>query len=77
MNDFLQLISETIERELEALKADDEFRTYEEWDSLAYLSVISIIDEEYGLVIPREEFGKMKTFAEVYDYIIQNQGKEE
>jgi acyl carrier protein len=77
MKEFLELMAETLERDLSDLNPEDEFRAYEEWDSLAYLSVISIIDEEYGLVIPREEFGKLKTLAEVYDYVQQHQGEEE
>lgn len=77
MKEFLELMAETLERDLSDLNPEDEFRTYEEWDSLAYLSVISIIDEEYSLVIPREEFGKLKTLAEVYDYVQQHQGEEE
>ncbi|MDD2229231.1 MAG: acyl carrier protein [Candidatus Cloacimonetes bacterium] len=77
MIDFLKIISETLEIDLQDLKPEDEFREYEEWDSLAHLAMISIIDEEYALVIPREEFRQMKTLADVYDYIIKHQGEEE
>lgn len=77
MIDFLKIISETLEKDIDELKPEDEFREYEEWDSLAYLSVISIIDEEYGLVIPRDEYSKMKTLADVYDYVIKHQGEED
>ena len=68
MIDFLKIISETLEIDLQDLKPED---------SLAHLAMISIIDEEYALVIPREEFRQMKTLADVYDYIIKHQGEEE
>lgn len=68
---FLDQFTELLERET-PVKLDDIFREYDNWDSLAYLSVISFVDEEYGLVIPREEFGKMKTVKDIIDFIAAN-----
>jgi acyl carrier protein len=68
---FLEQLTELIELDTPA-KADDIFREYEVWDSLAYLSVISFVDEEYDIVIPREDFGKLKTVADIIDYIKSN-----
>ena len=72
MKQFLELIGETLEKELDELNPEDEFRNFVEWDSLAHLSMISIIDETYGLVIPRDEFSKLTTLKQVYEYIIKN-----
>ncbi|MDD3463952.1 MAG: acyl carrier protein [Candidatus Cloacimonetes bacterium] len=72
MEKFLELMTEALERDTGTVQADDVFREYPEWDSLAHLTVISLIDEEYGMVIPRDEFGKMQTLAEVYQYISSN-----
>jgi acyl carrier protein len=72
MDKFLELMSEALERDTGTVKGEDLFREYPEWDSLAHLTVISLIDEEYGMVIPRDEFGKMQTLAEVYQYITSN-----
>jgi acyl carrier protein len=68
---FLEQFTELLEME-KPVKLNDIFREYENWDSLAYLSVISFVDEEYGIVIPREEFGKMKTVKDIIDYIAAN-----
>ncbi|MEA5112119.1 Acyl carrier protein [bioreactor metagenome] len=68
---FLEQFTELLEME-QPVKLNDIFREYENWDSLAYLSVISFVDEEYGIVIPREEFGKMKTVKDIIDYIAAN-----
>lgn len=67
----MEQFTELLEME-QPVKLNDIFREYENWDSLAYLSVISFVDEEYGIVIPREEFGKMKTVKDIIDYIAAN-----
>ena len=72
MEEFLEQLIEVLERD--AIDADDEFRDYEEWDSLAYLSVIAMIDEEYDIVIPGEEFANLNKIIDIYNYI-NNQHK--
>lgn len=73
MDKFIELITEALEREPGSVKAEDVFREYPEWDSLAHLTLISLIDDEYGLVIPRNEFSEMQTWAHVYEYVAANQ----
>ncbi|MBK6963956.1 MAG: acyl carrier protein [Bacteroidales bacterium] len=68
---FLEQFTELLERET-PVTLEDVFREYDNWDSLAYLSVISFVDEEYGIVIPREEFGKMKTIKDIITFIAAN-----
>jgi acyl carrier protein len=68
---FLEQFTELLERETPVAMVDV-FREYDNWDSLAYLSVISFVDEEYGIVIPREEFGKMTKVKDIFDYIAAN-----
>ena len=67
MEEFLEQLIEVLERD--AIDADDEFRDYEEWDSLAYLSVIAMIDDNYDMVIPGEEFAKLNKVIDIYNYI--------
>ena len=50
MDKFIKLFAEAIEREDE-IKMEDEFRNYEEWSSIAYISVIAMMDEEYDTQI--------------------------
>ena len=70
MDKFLESLSEAFERD--GIKPDDEFRDYEEWDSMAYLSVIAMIDENYDIVIPGEEFSKLNKVVDIYNYINGN-----
>ena len=68
---FLEQLTELLEKE-ENVEMQDIFREYEIWDSLSYLSVISFIDEEYDIVIPKEKFEQMKTVQDIYNYVAEN-----
>lgn len=66
MENFIEKFAEAIEREDE-IKMEDEFRNYAEWSSIAYLSVIAMMDEEYDVQIEEADFKKLRTVQEVYD----------
>lgn len=66
MEKFIELFAEALDREDE-IKMEDEFRNYEEWSSITYLSVIAMMDEEYGVQIEEAEFKKLRTVQAVYD----------
>lgn len=68
IEDFIEKFAEAIELEdASSLSADTEFRNLDEWNSLAYLSVIALLDEEFDVQIEMAEFKKLKTVQEVYD----------
>ena len=66
---FIELFQETLEIEDQEVKDEDIFRDYEEWDSLAVLSILAMINEEYDLIIPRRDFDNMITIKDISDYI--------
>lgn len=66
---FIELFKETLEIEDRELQMTDVFRNYEEWNSLAYLSVIAMIDEEYEVVIEGVAFKQLQTLEELYTEI--------
>lgn len=61
---FLELMQETLDIETE-LTLDMKFRELEEWDSLAYLSTIAMIDDEYDVVINANEFKTLETLGDI------------
>lgn len=67
---FLESFAEAMEIEGRSLSLGDNFREYEEWDSLANLSVIAMIDEEFEVVIDAEQFANMTLLQEVFDKIV-------
>lgn len=64
MKNFVDLFREAIEREGD-INLSDNFRQYDEWNSLAYLSVIAMIDEEYDVIIEGKDFQKLNTVGEI------------
>lgn len=66
MEKFKALLAEALEREDE-IKMEDEFRNYEEWSSIAYLSIIAFMDEEYDTQLEESEFKQLKTVQDLYD----------
>ena len=68
INEFIEKFAEAVEvEEASTLSANTEFRNLEEWNSLAYLSVIALMDEEFDVQIEMEDFKKLKTIKEVFD----------
>lgn len=66
---FIEQLKETLEIEERNISEADNFRDYDEWDSLALLSVIAMIDEEYDVIIESNEFQKLQTVGDIYNYI--------
>jgi acyl carrier protein len=72
MNDFLQLFADVLERKSDEVCVDDNFRQYEQWDSLALLTVLAMVNEEYDIIIDAMSFKSFQTVGDVYNYIINN-----
>lgn len=68
---FLDLLKEVLEVEDRELSMDDNFREYPEWDSLAYLSIIAMLDEEYGVQIESAEFKQLKTVGDLFTAVVK------
>ena len=71
---IISMLEELLEREQGSVLGNDEFREYEEWDSLAYLAVIAEIDDEFEIVIPVDKFRECKTVNELARFIETNKG---
>lgn len=68
---FIEKFKEALEIEDRELSITDNFREYSEWDSLAFLSVIAMIDEEYDVIIKGDEFKTLKTLDDIAECISQ------
>jgi len=66
---FLLKFKEVLEIEDRDLKLEDNFREYEEWNSLVFLSLIAMIDEEFDVIIEGREFKQLKTNADIVNAI--------
>jgi len=68
-NLFIKQFAEALERS-EEIFMSDEFRSYQEWDSLAILSILASIDEEYSVNINSAQLEKMKTVGDIYQFVL-------
>ncbi len=66
---FIKLFAETLEIEDREISLNDTFRDYPEWDSLALLSVIAMIDDEYDVIIEGNDFAELKTIGDLIEAI--------
>ena len=71
---FLELMQEVMEVEDQELTLDTRFREMPEWTSLAYLSTIAMIDDEYEVIISAAEFGNLQTLGDIVKAIEKQQG---
>ncbi|MBP6611070.1 MAG: acyl carrier protein [Paludibacter sp.] len=62
---FLLKFKEVLEISDRELQLEDNFREYEEWNSLVFLSLIAMIDEEFDVIIEGKEFKLLKTNADI------------
>ena len=72
VQEFIEKFAEAIDAETSELTVETEFRTLDEWDSVAYLSVIAMMDEEYDIQIEMSQFKQLKTLGAVAEYIEKN-----
>lgn len=62
---FLDQMKDVLDIDDRELSLDDEFKSFDEWDSLAYLSTIAMIDDEYNVVISAAEFRTLTTLGDI------------
>ena len=68
--EFKQKFSEAIEDELLLeLEPNSSFKNLESWDSFSGMSIISMIDEEFGITIRSEDMMRLNTLEELYDLL--------
>lgn len=66
---FLELVKEVLEIEDREVQLEDKFKEYDEWDSLANLSLVAMLDDEFGVVIDNQKFKNMQTLQELFDEV--------
>ena len=70
---FIIQLEDVFEKDASSIIASDTFRDYDEWDSLSVLSLVAMLEDEYGVIIPRDKFDAIKTVQGLFDYVKNNQ----
>lgn len=66
---FTQQLKEILEMEDQEISLNDNFRDYDNWDSLANLSVIAMLDDEFGVYIETNDFRKLTTVGDLLNEV--------
>jgi acyl carrier protein len=67
MNDFLKKLAEVLETP--EVKAADELKAFPQWDSLAVLSVIAMLDANYGVNLKAADIGPINSAADLWNLV--------
>ena len=67
---FVRNFAEQFEdTELEVFKSDTAFKDLDEWSSLMALSIIAMVDEEYGIVLKGEDIRNANTIEDLFKIV--------
>ncbi len=71
---FIENFADAIDGlEPDGLTKQTPFRELEQWDSLAFLSVLAMIDAEYGVEVPGDELLTCDTLDELFEIVADKQ----
>ena len=69
MEGFLEFVADVMEVDAEDISLDTKYKEYEKWDSLMMLTLVMEIEAEYGVSIPMEKLGEVKTLADLKGFV--------
>ncbi len=70
LEEFIKNFADQLDdTDAEVLTPETEFRKLDDWSSLAALSIIAMVDEEYGISIASETFKEAKTIQDLFNQI--------
>jgi acyl carrier protein len=58
-------LSDILECDKHAISADTHFKELEQWDSLAHVSTVSMIDDVFDTVLSEDEIKRVSTVADL------------
>lgn len=68
-NDLLALFAEALEVDVSTLSMDTKIEDVEEWNSIGWLTIMSMVDEQLSVQIESKAIRAFKTVREVVDYL--------
>ena len=66
---LIKALAEAIEMEVVIIKEEDKFRDYETYSSLTELSVLAMLDSDFGIQIEMKEFNNYHTVKDLVNLI--------
>lgn len=75
MSKINELLSEALEVDVSEICMNMEYKDHAKWDSLAALSLITAIEDDFGLVLGDSELKKLNTVQSLSDYVVAHAKK--
>lgn len=66
MEKFLEFVADVME--VDSVSMDMKYKEGN-WDSLMMLTLVMELEAEYGVTIPMESLGHVKTLADMYEFV--------
>lgn len=71
IEEFVELFAEQFEEtNAEMFTPETVFRDLDEWSSLIGLSIIAMVDEEFGVALKSNDFRNVSTISDLYNIVI-------
>ena len=71
LDEFVKLFAELFdETDASEFAPDTDFRELDEWSSLIGLSVIAMVDEEFGVALKANDFRQILTISDLYQVVV-------
>lgn len=69
LNQFVVNVKDQFDDPVEPFNADTKFKEQDEWSSLTSLSIIAMIDDEYGIVVKADDLKSVATVGELFELV--------
>ena len=66
---FIKNFKEVLEITHTEINLKTKFRDLENWDSISFLSVLAMLDEEYDIIIEGNDFRRLETIEDLINEI--------
>lgn len=67
MNEFLKKLAEILE--VPEMKPSDQLKDFPQWDSLSVLSVIAMLDANYGVNLRAADFATVNSASDLWNLV--------
>ena len=75
INTFIENFAEQFDdTPAEEIKAETKFRDLDEWSSLIALSIIAMVDDEYGVTLKGDDIKNATTVEDIFKTVVAKKG---
>lgn len=73
---FTNSLAEALEMKASQIRTEDNFRSYENYSSLTELSILALLDSEFGIELEMSEFNKYLTVGDLLQLVTSRSAKQ-